>query len=207
MSLFKLAFMNIKLNRKKYSMYIFSMSFSVFTAYTFLSLMQNETVKMAFEYDSRYRSLLLIFGIIIMVFVLFFLVSSNNSFIKARKKEISTYALFGMTNMKIGKLLFLETIIVGMATLVIGIGLGTFFSKLVAMFLLEISLSNFVGGIAFSIDLGSILITILLFFTIFCIMGLSGLRVILKFELVDAPAEATIESITEKDWEWYDYLC
>src|SRR5665647_2043235 len=185
MSLFKLAFMNIKLNRKKYSMYIFSMSFSVFTAYTFLALMQNKTVKMAFEYDVRYRSLLLIFGIIIMVFVLFFLISSNNSFIKARKKEISTYALFGMTNMKIGKLLFLETIIVGMATLVIGIGLGVFFSKLVAMFLLKISLSNFVGGISFSIDFGSILITILLFFTIFCMMGLSGLRVIFKFELVD----------------------
>lgn len=29
----------------------------------------------------------------------------------------------------------------------------------------------------------------------------------IKFELVEAPAEATIESIAEKDWEWYDYLC
>lgn len=185
MNLITLAFRNIRLNRKKYIMYLFSMGFSAFTVYTFLALMQNEYVNMAFQYDQRYRSLLTAFGIIILVFVLFFLVSSNNSFIKARKKEISTYALFGMTNTRIGKLLFLETIMVGTATLAVGIGAGIFFSKLMAMFLLDMTLSDFVGEVSFSIAPTAIYITALLFFIIFCIMGMSGLCVVYKFELVD----------------------
>ncbi len=185
MKLITLALRNIKLNLKKYIMYFFSMSFSVFTTYTFLSLMDNEYVKMAFEFDVRYKVLLTSFGIIILVFVLFFLISSNNSFIRARKKELSTYSLFGMTNWMIGKLLFIETMLVGIAALSIGIAVGIFFSKLMAMFLLKLSLANFVGDISFSIGLSSIVITDLIFLSIFCIMGLSGLRVISSFELVD----------------------
>jgi putative ABC transport system permease protein len=157
----------------------------VFTVYTFLALMQNEYVKMAFQYDLRYKMLLTSFGVIIMVFVLFFLISSNNSFIRARKKEISTYALFGMTNLRIGKLLFLETLMVGTATLAVGIGVGIFFSKLMAMFLIDMCLANFVGDVSFTVDPFSIYATALLFLGIFCFMGLSALRVIYKFELVD----------------------
>lgn len=185
MKLTTLALNNIKRNFKRYVMYFFSLSFSVFTAYSFFALMQNEYVLMAFTYDDRYKSLLINFGIIIMVFVMFFLLSSNNSFIKARKKEISTYSLFGMTNGKIGKLLFLETMIVGITSLIIGIGVGIFFSKLMAMILLDISLASFTGSIEFTISMRAAYITAIIFLTIFCLMGLSGLRVINKFELID----------------------
>ena len=185
MSLITLALRNIRLNRKKYIMYLFSMGFSVFTVYTFLALMQNEYVKLAFQYDNRYKMLLTSFGVVILIFVLFFLVSSNNSFIRARKKELSTYALFGMTNLRIGKLLFLEMLITGTATIAAGIGAGVFFSKLMAMFLLDLSLANFTGDVSFSIDPVSIYATVLIFLVIFCIMGLSALRVIYRFELVD----------------------
>jgi len=185
MKLFTLALRNIKLNLKKYIMYFFSMSFSVFTTYTFLALMENKYVEMAFKYDLRYKYLLTSFGVIILVFVLFFLISSNNSFIRARKKELSTYSLFGMTNGMIGRLLFIETMLVGIAALSIGIAVGIFFSKLMAMLLLKLTLSGFVGDVSFSIGIGSILKTDLIFLSIFFFMGLSGLRVINKFELVD----------------------
>ncbi|MFA9555739.1 ABC transporter permease [Evansella sp. AB-rgal1] len=185
MKLSTMALRNIQLNFKKYVMYFFSLTFCVFTAYSFLALIQNEEIKQALTYDDRYQALLTSFGVIIMIFVLFFLLSSNNSFIKARKKEISTYALFGMTNAKIGKLLFLETMIIGVATLIIGIASGVFFSKLIAMILLTITLETFTGNISFYIDPISILLTVILFLIIFSIMGLSGLRVISKFQLVD----------------------
>ena len=185
MKLTTLALRNIKCNFKKYIIYFFSLSFSVFTAYSFLALLDNEYVGSAFTYDNRYRALLTVFGVIIMVFVMFFLVSSNNSFIKARKKEISTYSLFGMTNSKIGKLLFMETMIVGVVALVIGIGVGIFLSKLTAMILLDISLASFTGDIEFTIAPKAVYITTFIFTVIFGIMGLSGLRVINKFELVD----------------------
>lgn len=185
MKLTTLALSNIKRNFKKYVMYFFSLSFSVFTAYTFFALMQNKYVLMAFSYDDRYRYLLLSFGIIIIVFVMFFLISSNNSFIKARKKEISTYSLFGMSNVRIGKLLFLETCIVGTVAIIIGIGVGIFFSKLIAMILLNMTLAHFIGNIEFTIAPKAAYITATVFMSIFCVMGLSGLWVVNKFELVD----------------------
>lgn len=185
MNLFTLAIRNIKRNFKRYIMHFFSLSFSVFTVYSFLALMENEQVEQAFTYSSKYKAMLTAFGIIIMVFVLFFLNSSNKSFIKARKKEISTYSLFGMTNGRIGRLLFLETMIVGVASLVVGIGFGIFFSKLTAMILLDISLASFTGDIAFTISLKAIYITAMIFMAIFCVMGLSGLWVVNKFELID----------------------
>lgn len=185
MNLTTLAISNIKRNFKKYIMYFFSLSFSVFTAYTFFALMQNQYVLMAFTYDDRYKALLKSFGIIIMVFVMFFLISSNKSFIRARKKEISTYSLFGMTNGKIGRLLFIETMIVGMVALIIGIVAGIFFSKLIAMILLDISLASFTGNIEFTIAPKAIYITTIIFMSIFAVMGLSGLIVINRFELVD----------------------
>jgi putative ABC transport system permease protein len=46
-----LAVRNIKRNFKRYVMYFFSLCFSVFTAYTFFALMENELVSNAFTYD------------------------------------------------------------------------------------------------------------------------------------------------------------
>lgn len=185
MKLTTLALRNIRMNFKKYIMFFFSLNFSVFTAYTFFALLDNKLVNAAFNYDNRYRALLTTFGIIIMVFVTFFLISSNNSFIKARKKEISTYSLFGMTNGRIGKLIFLETMFVGLTSLIVGIGFGIFFSKLIAMVLLDITMASFTGIITFTIELKAIYLTSIIFMSIFSLMGLSGLWVINRFELVD----------------------
>ena len=75
--------------------------------------------------------------------------------------------------------------LVGLAALVVGILAGIFFSKLIAMILLNVTLVDFVGDITFSIHPRSIYLTILPFLGVFGLMGLSGLRVISKFELVE----------------------
>ncbi len=185
MKLITLALRSIKRNFSKYAMYFFTLTFSVFTVYSFIALFQNEMVYEAFMYRERYRSMLQGFGIVIFVFVMFFLISSNSSFIRARKKEISMYSLFGMTNRKIGKLLFFETMLIGLASLVVGMAAGVFFSKLIAMILLDITLADITGGISFSISPQSFYLTALPFLGVFGVMGLSGLRVINKFDLVD----------------------
>lgn len=185
MRLSTLALNNIKRNFKKYVMYFFSLGFSVFTAYTFIALMENETISSAYGASANYQSMLHSFGVIIMIFVLFFLVSSNKSFIKARKKELSTYALFGMSNNRIGRLLFIETMMVGITALVIGIGAGVFFSKLVSMILLNTVVISLTTDIVFTVSFVAIYKTAIIFISIFIIMGCSGFRIISKFELVD----------------------
>lgn len=185
MKLTSMAISNIKHNIKNYAVYFFAMCFSVFTTYSFLSLLESKGVQSKMWVDNRYTSLFAVFAVIILIFVLFFLISSNNSFIRARKKEISTYALFGMKNSRIGKLMFLETLALGSVAIIVGIALGVFFSKLITMILLKMTMSDYAGNISFSIGPRAILYTVIVFFAIFCLMGLSGLRVINKFKLVD----------------------
>lgn len=185
MSLTKLAISNMKHNAKKYAMYFFAMCFCIFTTYSFLVLMNSESVLNKVTDSVYYQTLFTGFGIAILIFTLFFLISSNNSFIRARKKELSTYALFGMQNAKISRLLFLETFIIGILALIVGIALGIFFSKLLAMILLKMLMSGFTGNVAFAVEPNAMLITVLIYFGIFIIMGLSGTRVINKFKLVD----------------------
>ena len=201
MKLGKWALSNIKHNHKKYAMYFFSLCFSVFTAYAFLGLVSNESVAFAFKSDTRYRGMLNSFGVIIGVFVFFFMLNANNSFIRARKKEISMYSLFGMSNGKIGKLLFLEMMMVGALALIVGVGFGIFFSKLTAMILIKMTIPDYAGQVAFGVSVKSILITAGIFFSFFCVLGLSGLRVINKFELVDLfKAEKASEGKRKGSW-------
>ncbi|WP_261178118.1 FtsX-like permease family protein [Anaerobacillus sp. CMMVII] len=103
-----------------------------------------------------------------------------------------------MTNLKIGKLLLLETMIVGVISLIIGISVGVFFSKLVAMVLLNVTLVSFTENIAFMIEPKAILITIILFLLIFVLIGLSGLKVIHQFELIDL---FKAEKKSEERWD------
>ena len=184
MRLTSLALSNIRHNMKNYTMYFFAMCFCVFTTYSFANLALSETVFLKIQGSMKYQNMFIGFGIAILVFVVFFLISSNNSFIRYRKKEISTYALFGMENRKIGQLLFFETLVIGAAALALGIGLGIFFSKLMAMVLLKMMLSEY-AHVSFGIGIKALVATIAIYFTIFCLMGLSGLRTINKFQLVD----------------------
>ena len=185
MKLRTLAFSNIRHNLRNYAMYFFAMCFCVFTTYTFAALSLSDNVKEKLGTDFRYQSMFVGFGIVILVFVFFFLLSSNKSFIKYRKKEISTYALFGMPNGKIGHLLFLETLMMGTAALAVGILIGIFFSKMITMVLLKMVMSSYSGNISFTLEPAAIIMTVIIYLAIFSIMGLTGRRVISRFQLVD----------------------
>ena len=185
MKLSTLAFSNIRHNLRNYAMYFFAMCFCVFTTYTFAALVLSESVSGKLATSMKYQSMFIGFGIAILVFVFFFLLSSNKSFIKYRKKEISMYALFGMPNGKIGRLLFLETLMIGTAALAVGILLGVFFSKMISMVLFKMVMASYSGNISFALEPSAIIITVVIYLAIFSVMGLSGRRVIGRFQLVD----------------------
>ena len=185
MKLTHLAILNIRHNFRRYAMYLFAMVFCIFTTHAFLTLMSSESVHEALSCSISYRNTFKVLSLVIIAFTLFFLISSNNSFIRARKKEISTYALFGMTNGRIGLLMLLEVMLLGTIALVIGILLSVFFSKLMVMVLLKLSLSNISGNVVFAFEPVAIVQTLIIYYVIFTLMGLTGFRVISRFQLVD----------------------
>jgi len=74
-------------------------------------------------------------NVIIAIFSFFFILYSNSAFLKKRKKEFGLYTLFGMTGWQIRKMVFLENMVISLAAIGTGLGLGTLFSKLFFMVL------------------------------------------------------------------------
>ncbi|MFZ7119327.1 MAG: FtsX-like permease family protein [Eubacteriaceae bacterium] len=185
MSFTKIAIRNILMNFKKYIMYLFSVAFSVFTFYTFISLSYTKEVVKAAGDSSKIDVMLRSFAVIIAVFIVFFLWYSNKNFLKSRKKEIATYALFGMPYSRIGRLVLIENTIIGVIALIIGIGFGILFSKLLTMALLSLLGEFLLIEPIFIIEKTAIIQTIGIFIGIFLLIGLHSYLLVYRFKIIE----------------------
>ena len=79
----------------------------------------------------------------------------QNVFLTKRKKEIGVYVFMGLTNQRIGKLYMLETMLIGLVALVMGIGFGILISQLFTMTL--VTISDIEVNLSFEISLSAIL--------------------------------------------------
>lgn len=117
---------------------------------------------------------LLGFGIVtIGIFSCIFILYTNSFLIKRRKKEIGLYNVLGMEKRHIGKMMFVESIIVLIICLVLGLVSGIILSKL--MFLILLKLLGFTGAFVFTLSIPSVINTALLFACILCIALLYNL--------------------------------
>ena len=74
-------------------------------------------------------------SLLMILFLIFFIMYSSNFFLNQRKKEIGVYAFMGIDNYKIAFIFASEGLLLGIMSLVIGLLLGTLFSKLFLMLL------------------------------------------------------------------------
>lgn len=102
---------------------------------------------------------------VMVVFSVIFLFYTNSFLIKRRKKEIAVYNILGMGKGHIGKMLTVETLIVGGISIAGGIAGGMAFGKL--MHLLLIRIIHYDVGMEFHISVQSVSDTVILFAFIF----------------------------------------
>ncbi len=181
-----LVFKNFRMNIKKYGMYLFSIIFSVFTIYTFLSLANSTDILNQYGENAYFLSVFNSFAYILLFFLFFYLKYINGQFLKQRKKEIATYSLFGMSNFKNGMMLFIENLIIGMIGLLIGIGVGILFYRLITLVFLNVagaSMSRAVVG--FEVSYKALTTTIVVFMTYFIIIGLFSFATVYRSKLLD----------------------
>lgn len=76
--------------------------------------------------------------IILVVFSLFFLFYSMNAFLEARSKEFGVLFHLGMDERQFGRLILLETMLIGLASIVIGTAFGFAFTRFFFMIVREI---------------------------------------------------------------------
>lgn len=105
------------------------------------------------------------FGTVVVgMFSIIFLLYTNSFLIKRRKKELGLYNILGMEKRHIARILFNESMISGVITIVFGLITGIVFSRLI--FLILFYLVQFSVPIKFEVKLFPIIVTLVLFVSI-----------------------------------------
>lgn len=186
--LFKLSFKNIKKSIKDYSIYFFTLVFAVAMFYMFNSI--DAQTSMLVLNNSKYdiiHALVAMIGyvsIFVSIILGFLIVYSNNFLIRRRKKEIGMYLMLGMSKRKVSLILVLETLLIGIVSLVVGLALGVFLSQFLSIFvskLFEVDMSGFkfiFSKLAFNK-------TIIYFGIIFLLVILFNAITLSRYKLID----------------------
>lgn len=173
MNMFKLAFQNFKSSFKSYLSLIVSLSFTTVVLSNFINLITSGVLDQLGESQARNIEIVLqVLSFVIACFMLFFIWYATNVFLTKRKKEIGTYVFMGLSNQKIAKLYMIETALIGLVSLVMGIGFGMLTSQLFTMILMK--LSDIAIEIKFKFTLFSILMTCFIFIIIYMIFVIKG---------------------------------
>ncbi|MBU3099430.1 MULTISPECIES: FtsX-like permease family protein [Clostridium] len=183
MNSFKLSLKLFKDNIKVYKLYLLITIVSVATLYNFLAIENNDAFTAISERFQAASVASLSCGFILVCTVIYFIFNADKFFLLNRKKETALYMLMGITQSKIGQVFAIESLLLGVTSIVSGLAFGMILSKLFFMLLAKsISLNV---EIPFKISLNSIFIVIIVFSCIFGILGYKKYRVVKKSKLID----------------------
>ena len=184
---FKLAIHNVRRSLRDYAIYFLTLTFGVCLFYVFNS-MDSQQAMTSLNSNQREIIQLLTSAIgyvsIFISFILGFLVVYSNRFLmKRRKKELGIYMLLGMDKGKISRILIIETLLIGIFSLGIGLAVGIFASQglsAITAGIFEMDLSSF----QFTFSLSAFYKTLLYFGIIFLIVMIFNTISISKYKLI-----------------------
>lgn len=184
----KIAFGNVKKSFKDYSIYFLTLTLAVSIFYSFNSIESQKAILEMNQSTSNTIDMLsdLIGGLSVFVSVILggLILYANNFLIKKRKKELGIYMTLGMGKFKISKILVIETIIVGIASLISGLLIGFFLSQGLSVLtskLFEANMSEY----KFIISQSAIIKTIIYFGIMFLLVMIFNSIVISKYKIID----------------------
>lgn len=185
---FKIALNNVKKSFKDYGIYFLTLTFAVCIFYAFNSIGNQSAMKHINGSTAEYIVLIKNAMSMVSVFVSLILggliIYANNFLIKRRKKELGVYMMLGMGKRKISQVLVMETFLIGLISLAVGLGLGIILSQGLSTFtakLFELSTVQY----GFSISISAIVKTIIYFGIIFALVMIFNIFVINKYKLID----------------------
>ena len=135
--LFKLSVKNIKKSIKDYAIYFLTLVLGVAIFYMFNSL-DSQQAMLQVSQSTRdiiklMISMLSYVSVFIAVILGLLIVYANNFLINRRKREFGIYMTLGMGRRQISKIILIETILVGILSLIVGIFIGVFASQFMSI--------------------------------------------------------------------------
>ena len=135
--LFKLSIRNMKKSFKDYAIYFLTLVLGVAIFYMFNSLdSQQAMLEVSQSTRSMIQLMIQLLGMIsvfIAIVLGFLIVYANNFLVNRRKKEFGIYMLLGMGRRQISAIILLETILIGILSLVVGLFIGIFASQFMSV--------------------------------------------------------------------------
>ena len=141
--LFKLSLRNMKKSFKDYAIYFLTLVLGVAIFYMFNSLDSQQAMLQVSQSTREMIQLMIeLLGIILGVLIVY----ANNFMINRRQREFGIYMTLGMGRRQISSIILLETILIGIISLVVGIVVGIFASQFMSILvakLFEADMSEF----------------------------------------------------------------
>ena len=186
--LFKLSLSNIRKSLRDYAIYFFTLIIGVAIFYIFNAISgQTAMMKMS---EAQYEIIQLLGTTIsgMSVFIAgvlgFLIVYASRFLMKRRNKEFALYMMLGMGKRKISAILLIETVMIGIGSLVvgllIGIGLSQLTSALVAN-LFEADMTSY----RFTVSTEAIMKTIIYFAVMYAVVMVFNSFIVTKMKLID----------------------
>ena len=184
----KLAAANVRKSARDFAVYFFTLVLGIAVFYAFNSIADSQAVARIGE-DGRKMMELLAFvinavSVFIVVILAFLVVYANRFLIRRRNKEFALYLTLGMQKGDLLKVSALETLFVGIASLAVGLAIGLALSQV----LCNVAASMFdseVEGVAFSVSVDAIVLTVVAFAAIFLVTVVFNTGHLFKSKLID----------------------
>lgn len=188
MMLFKLSLKNIQKSFKDYAIYFLTLILGVAIFYVFNSL-DSQTAMMRVSNSTREIMKLMVTmlsGVSVCVALIlgFLIVYANNFLVKRRKKEFAVYMTLGMGKRQVSRILLGETILIGIISLGVGLGIGIFASQFMSILvsrMFEADLSAY----AFVFSKGATIKTIIYFSIMYIVVVLFNAITLSRYKLID----------------------
>ncbi len=186
--LFKLAIKNIRKSIKDYSIYFFTLVIAVSIFYLFNSI-DSQTSMLKLTESKRDVVIVLVqainyVSVFVSVILGFLIIYANNFLIKRRKKEMGIYLTLGMGKSKVSTILVIETFIIGLFSLIIGLILGVVLSQLLSIFtakLFAVDMTSF----KFVFSESALLKTMLYYSLIFVLAIIFNVITLSRYKLIN----------------------
>ena len=172
----RLALSNLIKNRKLYYPFALATILAIAITYNFTSLTLNPHLDNLTGADAI--KMVLGMGLVIVALSSGIIVLYANSFVmKNRSKELGLYSVLGLEKPHLFSMIFKETVILGFVTLLLGIGVGALFDKLIYAFLQRLIGES--TGLVSTFQVMTIPIVLVIFACIFSLLILvNGFRLL-----------------------------
>ncbi|SFD14612.1 ABC transporter permease [Clostridium uliginosum] len=184
----KMALNNVKKSFKDYTIYFLTLTFAVCIFYSFNSIDSQSVVadmsKGQSEYVKVMGNMISVISVGVSVILGGLIIYATNFLINRRKKEFGIYMVLGMGKRKMSQILFLETLYIGIISLIAGLLLGMLFAQVLSIFtakLFAVQMTKY----SFVISNSAILKTILYFGIMYLLVMLFNVIIVSRYKLID----------------------